>query len=151
MPTQTEIQGALRECLARMDVGFAHKYWSEMFPGQKSPKNYAETRICLHIARTACESSRLSDRLWSHQWLTERQFPSKLPNELRPDFGGSVIVSAVGLVVDTNKSDRASQERVIAIRTAMENAINEMYSHGIEDPVQVSKYMWECARKVKEW
>lgn len=151
MATYSEVQGALQKCMETMDVGFAHKYWSEMFPGQPPPKNYAETRICLHMARTASDYCRLPDRLYSHHWLTERQFPSKLPEKYRPSWDGRIIVSAVGLIVKSVKDDVISQRRAIAIRTAMEKGVLEMYDQGIEDPVLVSQHMWRRAREVKEW
>lgn len=149
MPTVGEVQATFRHCLEQMDVGTAHKMWAELFPGYPQPKNYAETREMLHVARTQAESCKLVDRLYSHHWLTERDLPSKLPDKLRPWWDGTKIVSAVGLVI--HASNPRFEDRAVAIRKAMEKGIMEMYDAGITDPEKVSEHMWFRAAQVREW
>jgi len=146
--TTTQLASEVRECLAKMDVGTAHKFWATYFPDAPQPVNYAETRAMLHVARTAAKSSKLADRLYSHHWLSERQLPSKLPDDYKPWWEGTVIRSGVGIVV---KATSHFQGRAEAIQKAMEDAVLEMYDAGIEDPAQVSKHMWFRASQVREW
>ena len=149
MLVTTRVQTDVRRILEQMDVGSAHKNWAQLFPGLPPPKNYAETRAALHVARTKAESCRLADRLYSHHWLTERDLPSKLPEKFRPWWDGTKIVSGVGVVV--RASNERFKDRATAIREAMEQAILEMYDAGIEDPIKVSEHMWFRASQVREW
>jgi hypothetical protein len=143
------MQADFRKCLERLDVRAVRAAWAHYFPGLPQPKMDVQVEMVLHYARTAAASIVVAKRVYSHQWLTERSFPSGLPDELRPPEQKSVIVSAVGIAVKAR--DPRNAERARAVQTAMSNAVLECYDSGVQDPVVITRAMQAARDLVKEW
>ncbi len=115
-------------------------------PAYPAPKTDAEAEVTMHVTRTDSAWLAFSKRAYSHAWLTERGYPSKLPDHLRPAAERVYprVVDAVGLSVRAGSPDRAPLAQ--AIQGAMEIAVHEMYADGVRDPVRVREHM-QAARR----
>lgn len=132
---------AVREALATLDVDLMRKAWTQLFPHLPPPKTHVDALAAIHMARTAAESMSLKQRAYSHQWLTERQLPSQLPDRLKPKAERlyPVRVEAVGISVN-------SKYAVVrdAIQTAMQDAVLDCYANGDKAPEIVKPRMMEA-------
>lgn len=135
---QVNVSGEFRRALEEMDVAGARKIWRYVAAHLPQPRNDAEALIMLHHARTAAASVRFNLRAYSHAWLLERNYPSGLPDELRPKAERLYprIVDAVGLSVSSRYPEiKAGVER------AMTDAILEAYADKRTDPEFVKARM----------
>ena len=133
---------AFRDALARCDVARLGELWRHLFAHLPQPRNYAESEIMLHRARTEAQSLAIKDRLYSHAWLEERGYPSGLPDELRPER--PVIVSAIGISVNARDPDLGRE-----IHRAMVNVAGEMQADGVTDYPFIRGRMLAARAKVK--
>lgn len=140
----------IRRCLIECDVAGMRKLWGQVAPHLSQPASDHEALIALHHARTQAESVPIKLRLWSHRWLTERHFPSGLPDELRPrgEQVHPVVVEAVGICVKARSPERAPAAEFV--REAMSGAVLEMYADKVRDPVRVKARMMECRARALE-
>lgn len=134
-----------RRCLDEMDVGGMRRLASIV--GQRE-MSVEHTTIAMHYARTQAESIAFEKRAWSHAWLSERGFPSGLPDELRPraDRIYPRVVEAVGVAV--KPMSEASIPLAKAIERAMSDAVAECYADGVRDPLIIRARMAEARCKV---
>jgi hypothetical protein len=72
--------------------------WSSVNPHLPQPANAEDAEVCLHLARTAAATIDIKLRAYSHRWLTERKYPSQLPDKLKPraERMFPVVASAAG-------------------------------------------------------
>jgi hypothetical protein len=131
----------MRECLRDLDVARARQAWADVAPGFPQPESDYETLVCLHMARTSAQSIPTALRVYSHQWLEDRDLPSQLPEELKPKQE-SRIVSAVGISVTARDPEMEPLARVI--RNAMESGVWDAVEDGkLEDSNYVKARMAE--------
>jgi hypothetical protein len=104
----------------------------------------AQTLAAIHIARTEAESMPLAARAYSHRWLLERGYTSRLPDRLKPSAERLYpeVVGAVGI---------SANSKHLAIKTGVQNvmeyAVNDCYANGDTDPVIVKPRMMEARAK----
>lgn len=139
------ISAAFRQCLDQADTKRLRAIWREVYPGLPQPVTDDQAEIVLHRARTGSESTRLEARLYSHAWLTERAYPSDLPDNLRPpgERISPVIVPAVGVAVRTASQFADRKEEAKAVEKVMARAAGDMVRAGITDRATIAPYMWQ--------
>lgn len=137
-----------RDMLERADVAGVRRLLPEIMPHFPPPKTTEEVEVTLHMARTACELLALQKRAWSHAWLSERGYPSQLPDILKPAAERMYprVVEAVGVAVKAGSPERAPLAK--AVQGAMAQVVEEMYAEGDRDPVLVRQRMFEARAKV---
>lgn len=117
----------MRKCLAEGDVAGMRALWPS------TPKDDAEALVVLHHARTCTATLPLTLRQYSDAWLTERGLRSGLPSKHKP-----VVADSVGIAVGSRWP-----EVKLAIRGAMEGAVNDCYADNQRDPKIVKPRMME--------
>lgn len=135
---------AMKQCLLELDVQGAMGLWAHSRPGMPQPKNYDEAEVLVHHARTQLRDIPLRSRAYSHAWLTERNMPSGLPDELKPHAERLYprIVDGVGISVKATAEHR--REEALALRSAMSDAVAEAYADGRREPEYVRRRMAEA-------
>lgn len=137
--------GEFRALLIAGDVQGLRGLWEVAMPHLPQPKSYAEAEKVMHITRTQTASIPLRPRAYSHRWLTERNLPSYLPDELKPKAERMypVVVEGVGIFVkpSNNAYLRPAQ---LEVQTSMEHAVADAYAEGRTDPEFVKARMAEA-------
>lgn len=121
------------------------KGWPELFLHLQGPQTDQDAEIVLHHARTQNPRIEFKARAWSHAWLTERELPSGLPDELKPSAERLYpkVASAVGISVKSNNP--FIKPIVGEIRQSMEHAVLEAEADGkLLDVVHVRVRMAEA-------
>lgn len=134
----------MRRCLVTLDLDYSRKIWAAVSP-QFATASDNFLLASLHIARTQTESIPAPFRLYSHEWLTERNLPSYLPDKLKPKWeqqGGQKVVHAVGISVNSDH-----QEVIDKVSWAMSVAVLEAYADGNQDPAFVKGRILEAREK----
>lgn len=136
-----------RQALVDCDVSLVRKLWAHISPHLPQPVTDSEILTTIHMARTAAETIAFKYRAYSHCWLRERNLPSQLPDKLKPKAERLYprVVDGVGVSV------RVPPERAalgLAIRDAMNEAIEHCFADGQTDPQFVRARMLEARRKV---
>jgi hypothetical protein len=121
------------------------RHWGDLFPhlAAAAPKNDAEAEVSMHYARTISENVGVGLRQYSHRWLTEQNYPSGLPDELRPSAEQVCprVAAAVGLTVGTKPYSPL-------IREAMEHAVLDAEADGrLNDDAFVRSRIQEARTK----
>lgn len=137
-------------CLVELDVVGIRKLWAHTNPGLPQPKNDEQTLITLHMARTSTNSLALRLRAYSHSWLTERGFPSGLPDELKPKAERMYprVVNAVG--VSVNFTAKELKPAAALIEKSMSESVLGLYADGEQRPDVVRKIMMEVGIKERK-
>ncbi len=135
---------AFRRCLENCDALGLMTLWRHIAPHLPQPANAAEALVTLHHARTQAGSVALDKRRYSHHWLTERGYPSALPDDLRPkpERVEPRVVDAVGVAVKAGSPERKALAK--EIERAMSGAVLEMYADGVTEPGRVKARMMEA-------
>lgn len=138
-----------RQCLEEADTERLEKAWESFFPHVPVPKRHKETLIVIHTARTLIDLP-LKLRAYSHRWLLDHGYPSYLPDHLKPQAERLYpkVTTAVGISVNTRHE--MLKPAVSIIRGAMEDAVQEAYADGREDPSYVKERMYEARSKAKK-
>ena len=125
----------LRRYLEACDVTGVRRLWAHEFPHLPQPQDDEEALVVLHMARTAAASIPLKLRAYSHRWLLDHDFPSQLPDELKPAAERMYpkVVTAVGISV--NASSELLEPAMEAVRKAMQDAVLEAYADGKQDDI----------------
>jgi hypothetical protein len=137
-----------RNILVSLDIDGAVSFWSQLFPGHPVPASRKEVLVAMHMARTSASSINFQERAYSHHWLQDHNFPSLLPDPLKPRAERLYpkLVGGVGISVN-------SKYPVVrnAIQGAMTNAVLEAYADGHEDdPETVKKRMLEARQRERK-
>ncbi len=142
------LQSAFRQCLVDFDIGVARKAWAEAFPHLPPLGSDEDVVIVLHYARTQTELIEFKHRAWSHGWLTERSYPSGLPDHLKPRAERIYprIVEAVGIAVGARSE--LMKPLAAAMQKAMSDAVEECYADGRTEPEFVKQRMREARAAV---
>lgn len=130
------------------DVRAFRAGFAKAFAHLPQPKTDREAEIMLHSARTQTQGVTFAKRAYSHRWLTERNLPSSLPDQLRPKAERLYprIVTAVGIACGS--LNPALKPLADAVRRSMENAVQDCYANGDTDPGIVKQQML-IARKTE--
>ena len=115
-----------RDAIDRLDVDLVRKMWAYVMPHLPQPESDEAALVSMHMARTAIANIPFRHRAYSHAWLTERSFPSQLPDALRPRAQQicPVVVSAIGIATYT-RSPVALAIRKAMMDAALDAGINE--------------------------
>lgn len=142
--------GAFRRALVEGDVEQMMAAWREVYGHLPQPANEAEGLVIMHRARAEAECVPLAKRIYSHHWLTERGYPSGLPDHLKPKAERIYprIVEAVGISVNFPRMFKWAEKLV---ERAMCDAVEDCYADGRTDPDYVSRAMMAAReRKMAE-
>jgi hypothetical protein len=136
----------LKRCLEECDVMGMRALWAHVAPGMPQPEDDSEARMSIHYARSSADWMQFKLRAYSHAWLTERGFPSGLPDELRPKAQRiyPVVVHGVGIAVGAPAHRR---ELARGLERAMSDAVMDCYADRKTEPEFVSGRMREAWRK----
>ena len=137
---------AFHQALVAGDVARCREIWAVVGSHLPQPKNLGEAEVIMHRARTEAKNIPLSKRVYSHDWLVERLYRSGLPDELKPkrDQVVPVLLSAVGVSVNTFSSSIDRKEECNEIQHVMGQAGGEMIDAGIFDRDRTVKRMWDA-------
>lgn len=135
-------RGEFRTLLVEGDVQGLRGLWEVAMPHLPQPKSYAEAEKVMHITRTQAASIPLRPRAYSHRWLTERNLPSHLPDELRPKAERMfpIVVEGVGIFVRPTTNEYL-KPAMLEVQTSMEHAVADAYAEGRTDPDFVKAQM----------
>jgi len=133
-----------RDALERGDVKALRHVWAKAYPQWPQEMTDAQVEAFMHKVRTEAESITLKARAYSHRWLTERDLPSGLPDELKPKAARLYprIVSGVG--VSVNFRSEYLRPAATEIRNAIEAAVEDAYAEKRTDPAFVTARMNEA-------
>jgi hypothetical protein len=136
-----------RRCLLELDVPGIRQIWRHVAPHLPHQSD-DQILATLHAARTQANSIPHHLRFYSHQWLSERDLPSGLPDELRPLAQRMYprTVSAVGIGVRSLFGKQ--RPLAAALEAAMADAVREAYAEGKTDPAFVRARMQEARNKI---
>jgi hypothetical protein len=137
MSAQTEFHAALASC----DVRLVRKASAKLFPHLPQPHTYADAEKSMHMSRTQLPTLSDSQRLYSHQWLTERGLPSQLPDELRPKAERVHPVIAEGVMVAVLAQTEEMRPFAQVLERAMSDAVADAYANGDTAPAIVKDRM----------
>ena len=101
----------------------------------------------LHLARTQNDGIAERLRFYSHSWLSERGLPSMLPDHLKASADRIYprVQSAVGISV--NSQSELLRPVLVHVRSAMENAVSEVYADGHAENIGLIKRRMLEARR----
>ena len=100
------------------------------------------------MARTASVALPLKLRAYSHRWLLDHNYPSQLPDELKPRAERLYPQHIVAVGISVNSKYALVKD---AIQGAMQNAVVEAYADGNEkQPDIVKKRMLEARQKERK-
>lgn len=138
---------AFRALLEAGDIRALRTAWGRVAAHLPQPESDEQAEIVMHHARTSSESISFEARAWSHRWLTERNLPSGLPDELKPPAERLYprIAEAVGISVKASNPhlQAAAQE----VQGAMAHAVEDAYAEGRTDPAFVKARMEEARQR----
>jgi hypothetical protein len=140
----TAASDEFRAALEAGDIKRVRKASAIVFSHLPQPTSDTEAEASMHLARTQMDVIPLEARAWSHCWLTERDLPSQLPDELKPSAERMYprVVEAV-LVAATARTDFMKPAAKI-IQAAMSDAVEDCYADGKRDPAFVRARMQEA-------
>lgn len=137
----------MRRCLEAVDIAGIRKLWQHVSTHLPQPERDADALVAIHHARTQSQSIAFKLRAYSHRWLTDRGYPSGLPDELKPKAERIYprIVEAVGISV--NSKSQLFKPIMTLVRDAMSDAVEEAFADGRTEPAFVSARMQEARVK----
>ncbi len=110
-------------------------------------KDDASAEVTMHHARTQVEAISFDMRAYSHAWLTERGFPSGLPDELRPRAQRLYPVVAEAVGVSVRGLGNVVTPLSDVVERAMSDAVAECYADGERRSDIVKARMAEARHK----
>lgn len=139
-----------RRCLEMLDVAGMRALWRKTSPHLDQLKTDSEILAAMHMARTAAESLPLKARAYSHRWCLDNNYPSQLPDRLKPSAEQlcPVVKTAVGISI--NFSSRELKPAGDAIRKAMSDEVEDCYAARREDPAYVKPRMNEAGQRERK-
>lgn len=135
-----------RAALEAGDVRLCRRMWSSFFPHLPQP-GPEEAEAAMHIARTQAETVSFKARAWSHRWLTERDMPSHLPDNLKPSAERMYPRIAEGVGISVNCRNPLLKPAMVEVRKAMEATVADCYANGDTDPAIVRPRMAEARER----
>lgn len=140
-----------RALLEAGDVQGLRGLWEVAMPHLPQLKSYAEAEKVMHITRTQTETLPLRPRAYSHRWLTERNLPSYLPDELKPKAERMypIVVEGVGIFIKPSSNEYLRPAQ-LEVQHSMEDAVADAYAEGRTDPEFVRSRMAEAKDKTMQ-
>lgn len=130
-----------------MDVGGAIALWAVACPHLPVP-GADEAVVVMHMARTGAASLDLRHRAYSHAWLRDNDYPSQLPDEMRPRAERMYPKIADSVGISVNTSSDLFRPIVPLVERAMSDAVLECYADGHRESEVVRPRMFEARRDV---
>lgn len=135
----------VRRCLIELDIEGMVRAWGRIWPGMPVPTTRGEVLVALHLARTVSITVPLRLRAYSHRWLIDQNYPSQLPDHLKPRAEKLYPKAEAAVGISVSSKYPAVK---YAVQTAMEQAVLEAYADGHSDePEKVRQRMLEARRK----
>lgn len=135
-----------RAALMDGDVRLLRRIWARAMPHLPQPKDAADAEVCLHVARTATKSIPLKLRAYSHRWLVERELPSQLPDELKPEAERLYPKIAASVGYGWNSNSTILKPAKPIIERAVGDRIEELAADGqlgniqlVRDEMRITK------------
>jgi hypothetical protein len=142
------MSNAITRSLETLDVSAARGAWGTLFPHLSPPESDADMLTMLHMARTQSDAIGFKLRAYSHRWLTERGYPSQLPDHLKPSAERLYPKVAHAVGISYNFRDEALKPAADMIRGAMEGAVMDADADGkLTDSPFVKARMYEARDK----
>lgn len=138
---------AFREALAAGDVAAVMRLHSQALPHLPAPESRDAAEASMHMARTQAEWLHDQKRCYSHAWLTERGFPSQLPDNLKPKAERLFPVIAEGVLVSINTNSPAFKPVAAEAQRAACDAVEDCYANGDTDPALVRSRILEARER----
>lgn len=101
----------------------------------------------MHMARTQMPNVTFKARAYSHRWLTERGFPSQLPDELKPRAERIYPVVTDAVFISANSHSPILKPIMPLVQGAMSDAVEDCYANGDKEPLLVRGRIQEARRK----
>lgn len=132
----------MRRCMIDLDVDAMQRLDAHLNPHLASMSK-DDTLKSMHMARTEMKTIPFKLRAYSHSWLTNQGYTSKLPDELKPAAERAYprIVEGVGIA-----SMRRAPHTLI-VREVMSNKVMELYADKRTEPTFVKAQMMEARAK----
>src|SRR4029077_10199725 len=123
----------MRRCLLDCDVAQMRRLDQHLMPHLKELSD-GEVLITIHLARTLSSLIPFRLRAWSHRWLLDHGYPSRLPDHLRPRAERIYpkIIDAVGIAVKAGND--LFKPVAGMVRDAMSDAVLECYADNRKEP-----------------
>jgi hypothetical protein len=136
----------MRRCLVDCDVAQMRKLDQHLMPHLREMSD-GEVLITIHITRTFSDFIPFRLRAYSHRWLQDHGYPSKLPDHLKPRAERIYpqIVDGVGIAVKAGSD--LFKPVVGIIRGAMSDAVLECYADNRKEPEFVKARMKDAKDK----
>jgi hypothetical protein len=128
----------MRRCLIDCDVAQMRKLDNHLMP-HLSHQDDAEVLVAIHMARTLVNFIPIKLRAYSHRWLLDQNYPSGLPDQLKPLAERSYprVVACVGIASQSGPGRKTRFNR--AVEKIMSDAVLETYADGHENEPDVVK------------
>lgn len=135
----------MRRCLVDCDVVQMRKLDQHLMPHLREMSD-GEVLITIYITRTFSDFIPFRLRAYSHRWLLDHGYPSKLPDELKPRAERIYpqVIEGVGVAVKSSSKPLAD-----LIRDEMSNAVMDFYADNRSpNPLKVRKRVLEVKDKI---
>ena len=135
----------MRRCLIDCDVAQMRKLDQHLMPHLRGLSD-GEVLISMHLSRTVMESIPFKLRAYSHAWLLNNGYPSKLPDHLKPK--AERIYPRIGEAVGIAVKGASDLTRPIAglVQNAMSDAVMDVYADSRHPDVDLVKARMKLAR-----
>lgn len=135
---------AFRALLERGDVDGLRAAWSQIAPHLPQPASREQAEIVMHRARTEAATVNFRARAYSHRWLIERDLPSGLPDELKPNAEQVCPTFAQAVGISVNVRNEYLKPVAAEVEKAMAYAVEDAFADNRKDPAFVSQRMQEA-------
>jgi hypothetical protein len=146
---QTDFSAAFRQCLETLDIDLMRKLWRHVAPNMPQPESDDDTLVSIHIARTESKTVKTKLRMYSHCWLRERGYPSRLPDHMKVSAERLYpkIVRTVGISV--NSSSPLFKPVMKQVQKAMQDAVMDIHADDPEltDDDLITRHMREARKR----
>lgn len=123
---------AMRAALEEVDVARVRRLHAAEFPHLPPLGSDEQVTVSIHMARTSSTSVDFRSRAWSHRWLTERGYPSQLPDADRPKAERIYPTVATATGVSINVKSKWLLPLRSVVQAAVEEVILDEYSGRVE-------------------
>jgi hypothetical protein len=148
-------QATARKAIEDCDIALVRKLWAYTHAHLPQPKTDAQALVVIHHARTQMQSVSLRLRAYSHRWLTDKGYPSALPDDLKPraERMFPVVVAGVGVAVGGNGILKPVAEHVeVAMSDAVMDCCDGRNDKLLKLPTPLVKgRMFEARDKAKRY
>ncbi len=123
-------QAEFRQALETGDVALLMRIHPILFPHAPAAPDRAAGEVQMHMARTQADWMALKPRAYSHRWLLERDYPSQLPDQLKPKAERLYPVVVEAVLVSANTNSPLLKPAMKLVQQAMSDAVEEAAADG---------------------